>query len=63
MRFKLDHVAVAVRDLDAAVKNFEGRLGLACEKVERVPSEKADVAFFDLGPISRDPVSLCVGTT
>jgi methylmalonyl-CoA/ethylmalonyl-CoA epimerase len=49
MRFKLDHIAVAVRDLQAAIGNFEGKLGLACERVERVPTEKAEVAFFDVG--------------
>ena len=47
--FKLDHVAVAVRDIDDAVDNFEQKLGLACERVEVVPTEKAKVAFFDVG--------------
>ena len=47
--FKLDHIAVVVRDIDQAVKNFEAKLGLQCEKVEDVPGEKARVAFFDVG--------------
>lgn len=49
MAMKLDHIAVAVRDLSAAVEDFEAKLGLACERVEDVPSERARVAFFDLG--------------
>ncbi len=49
MTFKLDHIAVAVSDIEAAVKNFEGKLGVKCERIEDVPGEKAKVAFFDLG--------------
>ena len=48
-KFKLDHVAVAVRDIHAAVEAFEKKLGVPCEGIERVPTEKADVAFFDVG--------------
>lgn len=49
MAYKLDHIAVAVRDVDEAVSRFESKLGLSCTAVEEVPSEKARVAFFDLG--------------
>ena len=49
MKFKLDHIAVAVRDLDEARAGFEDKLGLTCAHVEVVPTEKAKVAFFDLG--------------
>lgn len=49
MKFKLDHIAVAVRDLDAAKANFEDKLGLKCEHTEEVPTQKARVAFFDVG--------------
>lgn len=47
--FRLDHVAVAVEDLDRSVEGFEKKLGLHLERVEVVPTEKARVAFFDLG--------------
>ena len=46
---KLDHIAVAVSNIDEALEAFEKKLGLTCEKVERVPTEKADVAFLDVG--------------
>lgn len=49
MTYKLDHIAVAVRDVDEAVSRFQAKLGLPCTGVEDVPSEKARVAFFDLG--------------
>lgn len=49
MGFKLDHVAVAVRDIQEAISQFEQKLGLECERVETVEGEKAKVAFFDLG--------------
>jgi methylmalonyl-CoA epimerase len=48
MKLKLDHVAIAVRDVEAASKNFE-KLGLLLERVEEVADQKARVAFFDVG--------------
>lgn len=45
---RLDHVAVAVRDLELAVAQYHA-LGLVCTGRELVPSEGAEVAFFDLG--------------
>ncbi len=49
MGFKLDHIAVAIRDMDEAVRDFETKLGITCERIEDVPAEKSKVAFFDLG--------------
>ena len=49
VKIRLDHIAVAVSDIKAAIEDFEGKLGLACERIETVPSEKSEVAFFDLG--------------
>lgn len=57
MSFKLDHIAVAVANLETAVENFEKKLGLECEHVEEVPSEKAKVAFFDVGGAHLELVS------
>jgi methylmalonyl-CoA/ethylmalonyl-CoA epimerase len=48
-KFTLDHIAVAVKDIHQAVDAFEKKLGVPCEKIERVEGEKADVAFFDVG--------------
>jgi methylmalonyl-CoA/ethylmalonyl-CoA epimerase len=49
MPFKLDHIAVAVHDMEVAVRDFEAKLGLTCERVEDVTDEQAKVAFFDIG--------------
>lgn len=49
MKLRLDHIAIAVDDIQAAVAQFEQKLGLACEKVEEVPAQQAVVAFFALG--------------
>jgi len=49
MKMRLDHIAVAVAEIAEAVRDFEEKLGLPCEKVEHVPGERATVAFFDLG--------------
>lgn len=49
MKIKLDHIAVAVSDIAAAVEDFERGLGITCEKIEPVPTEQSTVAFFDLG--------------
>ncbi len=49
MKLKLDHIAIAVADLDKAIAAFQEKLGLPCEKVETVDAQKATVAFFDLG--------------
>lgn len=48
MAFKLDHIAVAVSDMKAAVDDFEAKLGIRCDRIEDVPDEQAQVAFFDL---------------
>jgi methylmalonyl-CoA/ethylmalonyl-CoA epimerase len=46
----LDHVAVLVADLDAAVKLFRDTYGLAEPEIEVVPGEKVKVAIFGHGP-------------
>ncbi|MBI5882258.1 MAG: methylmalonyl-CoA epimerase [Elusimicrobia bacterium] len=43
---KLDHIAVAVRDLEQASAFYRDALGLAEEGTETVPEQKVRVAFF-----------------
>ncbi|HET6922376.1 MAG TPA: methylmalonyl-CoA epimerase [Anaeromyxobacteraceae bacterium] len=45
----LDHVAILVADLDAAVKLFRDVYGLELAEIEEVPSEKVRVAIFGHG--------------
>jgi len=45
----LDHVAILVSDLDAAIALFRDVYGLVLSEVEEVPSEKVKVAIFGHG--------------
>jgi methylmalonyl-CoA/ethylmalonyl-CoA epimerase len=47
---QLDHVAIAVKDLERAVAFYEGVLGLKCRGRERVEDQQVDIAFFGTGP-------------
>ncbi len=46
---RLDHVAIAVEDLEAAVSVYSELLDAEAAGRETVESEGVDVAFFDLG--------------
>jgi methylmalonyl-CoA epimerase len=48
---RLDHVAVAVKDLQGALRAFEA-LGLRCSHVEEVPAEGVRVAFLPAEDVS-----------
>ncbi len=45
----LDHVAILVSDLDAAIRLYRDVYGLTLSEVEEVPSEKVRVAIFGHG--------------
>ncbi len=45
----LDHVAILVADLDAAVKLYRDVYGLELAEIEEVPSEQVRVAIFGHG--------------
>lgn len=45
----IDHIGVAVKDLEAAVKTYEKLLNTPCFKRETVESEKVETAFFQTG--------------
>ena len=46
---KLDHIGIAVRSLDAALRFYRESLGLALTGIEEVPAEKVRVAMIPLG--------------
>lgn len=48
---KIDHLGIAVRDLDTVVKYYEESLGLKCEGREEVTSQKVRTAFFHVGEV------------
>jgi methylmalonyl-CoA/ethylmalonyl-CoA epimerase len=49
----LDHIGIAVRDLDAAITLYRDLLGLQLEHVEEVASERVRVAMLRLDHASR----------
>lgn len=46
---KINHVAIVVQDIDAALNFWEQIFGLKLDHVEDVPSQKSKVAFLPLG--------------
>lgn len=48
---KVDHIGIAVRDLNAVLPYYTDTLGLPLLKIEEVTSQKVRVAFIDAGNI------------
>ena len=46
---KIDHVALVVADMDAALGFWRDALGLALDHVETVPRENSAIAFLPVG--------------
>jgi len=57
---KVNHVAIAVSDIDASLAFWRDGLGLALDHVEDVPSQKSVVAFI---PVGESEVELVKPTT
>jgi methylmalonyl-CoA/ethylmalonyl-CoA epimerase len=49
MMIKINHIAIVVGDLDAALQFWVEALGLPLERVAHVPEEGVDVAFLPAG--------------
>lgn len=47
---KIEHIGIAVKDMDGACDLYEKLLGTACYKKEEVASEGVNTAFFASGP-------------
>lgn len=48
---QIDHLGIAVRDLDESVAHYENALGLHCHGREEVASQKVKTAFFAAGEV------------
>lgn len=46
---KIDHLGIAVKSLEEAMKFYQTVLGLKCEGLEEVPTQKVKTAFFTIG--------------
>jgi methylmalonyl-CoA/ethylmalonyl-CoA epimerase len=49
MMNKIDHLGVAVQDLDSQIPLYRDQLGMTFEGIEEVPSQMVRVAFFKIG--------------
>jgi len=47
----IDHIAMAVKELDKAVETFKKILGIDPIKIEEVPEEKVRIAMFKVGDV------------
>ncbi|GBD87474.1 4-hydroxyphenylpyruvate dioxygenase [bacterium BMS3Abin03] len=45
----IDHIGIAVINLEKSIKFYEEVLGLKCCKIEEVKDQKARTAFFQIG--------------
>lgn len=46
---KVDHLGIAVKSLDEAISFYEQALGLKCQKIEEIETQKVKTAFFTVG--------------
>ncbi len=46
---RVDHVGIAVRDLDAAIRHFVERYGVEVESRETIPQDKVEEAMIKIG--------------
>lgn len=47
----IDHIGLAVHSIEAALPYYEKALGLVCERIEEVESQKVRTAFFEVGGV------------
>jgi methylmalonyl-CoA/ethylmalonyl-CoA epimerase len=46
---KIEHIGIAVSDLNSAIRFYEDVLGLECYAIEEVADQKVKTAFFRIG--------------
>ena len=46
---KIEHIGIAVMNLDESIKFYEDVLGLKCYRIEEVKDQKVKTAFFQVG--------------
>lgn len=48
---KINHIGIAVKSLEESISYYEKALGLRCEGIEEVASQKVKVAFIPVGEV------------
>lgn len=46
---KINHLAIVVANMDEAIRFWRDSLGLKLDRIENVPEQKSEVAFFPVG--------------
>lgn len=46
---KIEHIAIAVKDLNESIKFYEDIFGLKCYAIEKIEEQKVTTAFFQIG--------------
>ncbi|UCE38504.1 MAG: methylmalonyl-CoA epimerase [Thermoplasmata archaeon] len=49
---KLDHIGIAVKDIDSTLKFYSEALGLKCTHVEEVSGQHVKIAFLPVGGVN-----------
>jgi methylmalonyl-CoA/ethylmalonyl-CoA epimerase len=60
---KIHHVAVVVRDLDAALNLYRDKLGLSVETVMPIPFDRVTIGFLPVGEVKIELVQPTDNTT
>jgi len=47
----IEHIGIAVKNLDESIKYYEEVLGLTCYNIEEVADQKVKTAFFKVGEV------------
>ncbi len=58
---RINHVAIAVADMDSALDFWQEIMGIELDHIEDIPSQKARVAFLPVGDIDVELVEPTVG--
>jgi lactoylglutathione lyase/methylmalonyl-CoA/ethylmalonyl-CoA epimerase len=48
---KIDHIGIAVNNLEESLKFYEDALGLKVDNIEEVPEQKVKVGFLNIGGV------------
>ncbi len=54
---KVDHIGIAVKDIDEALKFYCDTLGLRCTRIEEVEGQKVKIAFIPVKDVNLELVS------
>ncbi|MDR1846903.1 MAG: methylmalonyl-CoA epimerase [Bacteroidales bacterium] len=53
----IEHIGIAVENLEEAIKYWENVMGLKLEKIEEVADQKVNTAFFRIGEVKIELLS------